>query len=146
MNRRGRSGRAVRGFTLIELVVVLALIGLLSAVVVPRLYTALVAVTTRTQLESLVAQLDLLAYRSFALGVPLQLDDKTFAKVLPDGEPVLAIPAGWRVATPRTINVALTGFCDGGTVNITAPDGASFTVRLSAPTCRAVVETDATPG
>jgi prepilin-type N-terminal cleavage/methylation domain-containing protein len=146
MNRRGRSGRAVRGFTLIELVVVLALIGLLSAVVAPRLYNALVAVTTRTQLESLVAQLDLLAYRSFALGVPLQLDDKTFAKVLPDGEPVLAIPAGWRVATPRTINVALTGFCDGGTVNITAPDGASFTVRLSAPTCRAVVETDATPG
>jgi prepilin-type N-terminal cleavage/methylation domain-containing protein len=136
MNRRGRSGRVVRGFTLIELVVVLALIGLLSAVVV----------TTRTQLESLVAQLDLLAYRSFALGVPLQLDDKSFAKVLPDGEPVLAVPAGWRVAAPRPIHVALTGFCEGGTVNITAPDGATFTVRLSAPTCRAVVETDATPG
>ncbi len=146
MNRRGRTGRAVRGFTLIELVVVLALIGLLSAVVVPRLYSALVAVTTRTQLESLLAQLDLLAYRSFALGVPLQLDEKSFAKVLPDGEPVLAVPDGWRVDTPRPIHVALTGFCEGGRLNITAPDGASFTVRLSAPTCRAVVETDAPPG
>ena len=146
MNHKDRSARAVRGFTLIELVVVLALVGLLSAVVVPRLYSALVAVTTRTQLESLVAQLDLLAYRSFALGVPLQFDDKSLATVLPDGEPVLAVAAGWRVATPRPIHVALTGFCDGGTVNITAPDGASFTVRLVAPTCRAVLETDASPG
>jgi general secretion pathway protein G len=146
MRGRDRRVRAVRGFTLIEMVVVLALIGLLTAIVVPRLYNALVAVTTRTQLEGLVSQLDLLSYRCFALGVPVQLDEKSMSTVLPDGEPVLSVPSGWKVAAPRPIHFTLSGFCEGGTVDITAPDGATFNVRLSAPACRAALETDARSG
>jgi general secretion pathway protein G len=134
---------AGRGFTLIELVVVLALVGLLSAVVVPKLYTALVSVTSRTQLEGLVAQLDLLPYRCFALSVPVELNETTTSNVLPDGEPVLALPTGWRLTAPRPIHYTLNGFCDGGAVSLTAPDGARFNVRMAPPACRAVLEVDA---
>jgi general secretion pathway protein G len=140
MTARGCGRRLARGFTLLELVVVLALVGLLTAIVVPRLYTALASVTTRTQLEGLVAQLDLLAVRAFALGVPVTLDEKSAATRLPDGEPVLAVPEGWKITAARPIHFELSGFCEGGTVSITTPDGGSFNVRLAPPTCRAVLD------
>ena len=137
-----RRNKPARGFTLLELLVVLALMALATSLVAPRLWGTLTSVAARNTRDGIAAQLDFLGYRAFALGVPVTLSADTAGRVLPDGEPVLALPAGWRLATERPIEFSLSGFCEGGSARLISPERHIWRVDFQPPACRATLTDD----
>lgn len=130
-----RRRRPVRGFTLLEIVLVLALLSLLAALVAPQLLRTYQSVSARGERDAVLAQLASLSLRAQALGVAFELSAETAARTLPDGQPLVALPSGWRLATERPIRFNFVGLCSGGTVRLRAPSGEQFDVALEAPAC-----------
>lgn len=123
------------GFTLLEMVVVLAIISLLAALAGPQLHRAYAATVVHTQRDGILAQLGSLSQRANALGVQFSLDAETATTLLPDGRPLLALPAGWRLATEQAIRFNFAGICSGGRLRLYGPDGTQDEVYLDAPAC-----------
>lgn len=121
------------GFTLLELLIVLALVSLLAAMVAPRLqrtYDAVVRSGDRAEAVRQLERLPLLARdRGSAIDVPA--DD---SKML-DG--LLALPPGWSARTLEPLHVAASGLCDATRVRV-AGGGAAETWTLAAPDCGVV--------
>ena len=110
------------GYTLIELLVVLALIGFLTAMVAPNLQRLTSGATYTTQHDALIADIAGLSYRAFANGHGMVLSNDSLATLQSDGNPLLAVPEGWRVIVKQPIEFTFNGFCSGGVIQITAPD------------------------
>jgi prepilin-type N-terminal cleavage/methylation domain-containing protein len=127
--------RGAAGYTLIEMVVVLAIVSLLAGLAMPRLYRTYQAVTRQSEQDAIVAQLARLSLRANALGASFVLDTDSLGRLLPDGRPLMTLPAGWRLSMERPIHFNLIGVCDGGTVGLTAPDGETHTFTLQSPAC-----------
>ncbi|MDR3482678.1 MAG: type II secretion system protein [Burkholderiaceae bacterium] len=127
---------SVGGYTLIELLVVLALIGFLTAMVAPNLQRLTNGATYSTQHDALIADITGLSYRAFANGHGMVLANDTFGALQSDGNPLLAVPEGWRVAVKEPIQFTFNGFCSGGVITITAPDLVIENLYLEPPACR----------
>lgn len=128
--------QGVRGFTLLEILVVLTLIGLLSAMVVPNLQKLTGGVERATRRDGLVADIAGLSYRAFSLGQGFELSNAKFGQLLSDGNPVLVPPTGWRVEVEAPVVYNFNGFCGGGRLKIIAPDAQVEQLVLDAPVCR----------
>ena len=126
---------AAAGFTLLELLVVMAVIGLLAAVVTPNLQRLVGSFDRATRRDGLIADVAALSYRAYAIGQSFELADGGFAELLRDGNPVLAVPQGWRVEVVAPIRFGFNGRCSGGQVTLVAPDGARELLSLAAPAC-----------
>jgi prepilin-type N-terminal cleavage/methylation domain-containing protein len=123
--------RVAHGFTLLELLVVLALISLLTAMVAPNLqrtYTAIVSSGERAEVRRQLERLPLLAR---AAGAAIQ--------VAPDAPAVLSdlleLPEGWTVAAVDPIRVEASGICHAARVRVHGRDTVEQ-VLLSAPACQ----------
>ena len=128
--------RRRRGFTLLEVLVVLTLIGLLSALVMPNLQKLVGGVERATRRDGLVADIAGLSYRAFALGQGFELSNAQAGQLLVDGNPVLVPPAGWRVDVEAPVSYSFNGFCSGGRLKLISPDGSVEPMLLIAPVCR----------
>lgn len=126
----------VRGFTLVELLVVLAVMGLALSMVAPSLERTVASVDRAARRDGLVADLAGLSYRAYALGQPFELSNESLSQVLADGNPVLGVPWGWRVEVERPIRFSFNGWCSGGAVKLVSLDGNVEQVQLVAPDCR----------
>lgn len=127
--------RLRRGFTLLEMLVVLAVLSLLAALAAPQLYRTYQSVMAYGERDAVVTQLAGLSLRAQALGVAFVLSADTVTRTLPDGQPLIALPAGWQLSTERPIRFNFVGMCSGGTVRLRSPSGAQFEVDLDAPAC-----------
>jgi prepilin-type N-terminal cleavage/methylation domain-containing protein len=134
--RKARVG--LRGFTLLELLVVMAVVGLLAAVVAPNLQRLVGSVDRATRRDGLVADIAGLSYRAYALGQSFELTADAPAQLLRDGNPVLTVPQGWLVTVSAPIRFGFDGLCSGGDITLRSPDGVTETFRLQAPDCRLV--------
>jgi prepilin-type N-terminal cleavage/methylation domain-containing protein len=125
----------VRGFTLLEVLVVLALLSLLVALAAPQLQRAYLSVAAHGERDSLVGQLASLSLRAQALGVAFELSDDSLGRRLPDGQPLVAVPAGWRLRIDTPIRFNFVGICSGGSVRLLSPSGEQTVIDLEAPAC-----------
>lgn len=131
-------GRAQAGFTLLEMLVVMAIIGLAAATVVPALARVVAAVRHDSEAQDIVDQLGQLAFRAYSSGKAIVLSEAAQKSARPA---IVEVPSGWVLSIAQPIHFNAMGLCDGGNVAIVAPDGDVTSLRLAAPDCAIVAET-----
>ena len=87
-----------RGFTLIEMMAVLVLFGLLTAVVLPNFERWFSNTERRVSASELAVRLQKLHARAALLGQNFELNAATASEKLADGQPALDLPPGWSFA------------------------------------------------
>lgn len=127
---RRRADRAgTWGFSLLELLVVLAIVSIMVALVAPRLAGTVQAITTsgdRVEIARQIGQLPLLAR---ANGRPIRIGPDLEVQV--EG---IKFPEGWTVSTVSALRVAANGLCSPAQLRV--DDGTlSETWSVAAPDC-----------
>ena len=133
-----------KGFTLLEMIVVLALVGVLATLALPnlqRLYASAQRSTERDrildQLGSLpsVAMLRRRSYVVYGTEAPAQSATPTSA-LQDDAERYpLQVPQGWQVVFDKPLVVRASGICLGAELTLSHADAASVRVALRPPYC-----------
>ena len=134
MRRSATSQQADNGFTLIELVVALAIIGLGLTFVLPRMmaWADRLAFSARQQrFEDALAELGSRARRS-GRSVVLRSTDLPPSSNEP---PPIELPSSWSLTVEPPIAFRYDGVCTGGKVRLSFPAG-ERSYRLQAPYCR----------
>lgn len=118
------------GFTLLELLIVLAIIGIMVAVVVPglaRTYDAIAASGERADVARALGGLPLLA-RTRDEALLLSPRDPDSLRLLP------TLPEGWTVSLLEPLRIERSGVCHPARVRVSGR-GRSEVWRLTAPAC-----------
>jgi prepilin-type N-terminal cleavage/methylation domain-containing protein len=142
-----------QGFSLFELLIVLALIGMAAAVFGPSLFNQIDAArerATRDQVLSQITALAAIAQRegsAYAMGAPKAGAPVAvvatginqvvgFNPVVLDAQvKSIEIPEGWKVIVERPIYFSANGYCSGGRFEIIAPSGVTEAFAIAAPFC-----------
>ena len=99
-----------RGFTLIEMMAVLVLFGLLTAVVLPNFERWFSNTERRVSASELAVRLQKLHARAALLGQNFELNAATASEKLADGQPALNLPQAGHSLKGKAWASALQGF------------------------------------
>ena len=134
MKRSAISQRVDKGFTLIELVIALAIIGLGLSFVLPRMMAwvdRLAFSARQQQFEDALAELGSRARRS---GHSVVLQSTDFAAHSNEPAPI-ELPSNWSLTVEPPIAFRYDGVCTVGKVRLSFPAGEK-SYRLQSPYCR----------
>ncbi len=132
-----------RGFTLLELLLVLFIMSLISALVVPRLSNTLGTVDAAFARDEVFTQINALGYKALHQGrgfvlqqypPPPAADSDTAAP--PTAPLPLELPEGWALYSAKPIYFFANGACSGGELLISF-QAAQYRVSLDPPFCQA---------
>ena len=125
-----RAGAVARGFSLLELLIVLALLGLVSALVAPRLQRTYEAIASSGDRAEVYRQLERLPRLARLAGRAIVVPEGGAGALAAE----LALPEGWVVSPLEPLRIEANGLCRGGRVRILGA-GTEEDVALTAPTC-----------
>lgn len=123
-----------RGFTLVEILVVLVVIGLIAGVAMPNMVKMLQSTERASQRATLLGEIAGLGYRAYLTGQPLTLGEAPAAGA--KLQPPFQIPKGWQLETPQPITYNFNGICSGGKIILVSPDERRETFHLEPPRCK----------
>lgn len=106
--------RAAAGYTLLEMVVVLAVIGLIMSIAAPPLFKTVERYREKTAMEDVQRQLQRLPVLVARLGRAQTLDDRT---PWPWGLPPLDL-GGWVLKYKTPLVVQANGYCEGASLEL----------------------------
>lgn len=118
-----------------ELLVVLALVGLVATVTAPRLGQMMASIERANQRSEVLAQVAGLGYKARATGRGFVLE-----RYPPEGDtaaansPPLDLPEGWQLRADEGIRYRESGACLGGELTVSKGDW-SDTYKLQGPRC-----------
>ena len=119
-----------RGFTLLEMIVVLAILGLATALVAPAALRGIDSWRRQAELDSLLDQIRAMPGNARARGKPIAISDDAL-KAEP---PPLHVGAEWTLSVPVPWKVHANGVCEGGEIVIGNRFGAR-TIKVASPFC-----------
>lgn len=139
--KEARSPRS--GFTLLELLVVLALLGLATAIAMPNLERLYVAATQASERDHVLDQVTalgreaMLRGRAYVVFGDAPPPDSAEAARYADYETyVMDVPEGWRLDLDRPLVVLANGVCLGASLTLSHADAAAVRLELAPPYCR----------
>lgn len=118
--------RATRGFTLFELIVVLALVALAAGVVTPAVVGGLAAARERGVLADVRVVLEGMPVRAYQSGSGLEIDAVALRRLVPE------LPDDWRLEVERPLRYAPNGVAAGGAVRLLIPGRDTTTWQVAA--------------
>lgn len=131
-----RGSTLVRGFTLIEVMVTLTLLGLLVAVVFPNMSRWYAGLQRRQALAQVRAQLQQLPAVAVFVGQDLSLTEVMGAQATVPARYRVALPPGWTLVDAGNLRFLRTGYCRAGTATLTVvAQQVNVYVRLLSPMC-----------
>lgn len=133
--RPASSAARASGFTLLEMIVVLAILGLATAMVAPAAIRNIDAWRRQAEQDSLLDQIRALPGNARASGRAVEVSEATLAS----GKPPLQVAADWTLSVPATWHVHPNGVCDAGEVRI-GNDHGSRVIKVASPFCDPVVQ------
>jgi prepilin-type N-terminal cleavage/methylation domain-containing protein len=115
-----------RGFTLLEVLVVLLIVGLLVSLVAPSAVNLMGSATREAQRREIASAIERLPVEAWLAGKPLSFEGKT---LLP------GLNAAWRVTLAKPLRVLPSGVCTDSDATINTDDQ-TVVVHIAAPFCR----------
>lgn len=131
-NRAESPTKKLGGFTLIEILVVLLIVGLLAGVALPRLYTVSQRYEFAAQRLNLLTEISSLGYLAYSRGSPIELGSISASAT---AEAPISIPPGWHLKAERPIHYSFNGVCSGGKITLFGPDDFREELQLLPPSC-----------
>ena len=118
------------GFTLLEMIVVLAILGLAAALVGPSMVKSIDTWRRKAAMDVLLDQLRALPGNARNSGKPITISDATLASAAAP----LRIDADWTLRAPKPWSVGANGVCQGGEVIVGHVYG-ERTISVAPPFC-----------
>lgn len=101
----------LRGFTLLEMMVVMVLMGLISAVALPNFERWFSSTQQRVDAARIALQVQNLLARAAVLNQSVDVTALTARQALVDGKPALDLPEGWGLQPQDKFSVYGSGYC-----------------------------------
>ena len=126
-----------RGFTLLEMVVVLSILGLATAIAAPATLRGIETWQRRGEIESVLDQVRGLPASARAQGRDVVISADTLAA----DPPVLHVGSDWTASTDAPWRVRHNGVCGGGIIRL-ENNGRTTTIEALAPFCDPVIRAE----
>ncbi|KTA77981.1 MULTISPECIES: prepilin-type N-terminal cleavage/methylation domain-containing protein [Aeromonas] len=114
-----------RGFTLLELLVVLVLVGMIAGMVGPRFIDLAERLRHRNEWQTLQQRINGLPMEVQLTGRPMALQELPWM-----------LPAGWQLKTERPVRYLSNGVCLGGQLQLLQGDEVKRRIVLTPPYCQ----------
>lgn len=106
------------GYTLLEMVVVLAIMALVAGVAAVRVFSLIDSWRVRSQLESIEGQFAHLPVLARQAGQEIVLPPSAASAEGIESQPVMTLPADWLVRFREPLRVHASGLCEGADVTL----------------------------
>lgn len=123
------------GFTLIEMLAVLTLAALMTAIAVPAMQRWFGSISERAQLSEIAIQFQKLAARAALHSETVSLNKASWQSKLSDGLPALSLPEGWAVISEQPVYFFYSGVCSGGNVDLAGPQERRISLQIAPVSC-----------
>ncbi|OUD13183.1 pilus assembly FimT family protein [Thioflexithrix psekupsensis] len=122
-----------KGFTLLELLIVLFILGLIAGLALPRLTQVYQTLQVSYQRDDVVAQINRLGFHAFSHSLSFVLSHETTELGLTKAP--IEWAEGWSMVTEKPIIYRANGVCEGGRLWLRHATG-QWAIQLTPPFCQ----------